>query len=298
MTVKSRAFTLIELLVVIAIIAILAAILFPVFSQAKESAKKAASISNVKQLATSQLLYINDSDDLFPRVVEDNALSDSAQGIDYDASWMLKLQPYVKNIDIFFSPASPNQRRPQFTAPRSSGGIIFNYAMLPRWQIWSGNSNPGFWQTGFATALFDGIGGYGFEPGTSYFGGADFCGTGVTQAQKVSPSMSQTAVGRPAETALIMDARGFDYGITCVNVYPAPSDALPPSYGAALEGINFEGRYHKEPNRLFNGIPYRMGTATVSFVDGHAAAVKTGRFFDTITLGDGRLAYRYQYSRE
>jgi len=35
-----RAFTLIELLVVIAIIAILAAILFPVFAQAKEAAKK------------------------------------------------------------------------------------------------------------------------------------------------------------------------------------------------------------------------------------------------------------------
>ena len=37
---QRRAFTLIELLVVIAIIAILAAILFPVFAQAKEAAKK------------------------------------------------------------------------------------------------------------------------------------------------------------------------------------------------------------------------------------------------------------------
>ena len=46
---KNRAFTLIELLVVIAIIAILAAILFPVFAQAKLSAKKAVEISNVKQ---------------------------------------------------------------------------------------------------------------------------------------------------------------------------------------------------------------------------------------------------------
>ena len=44
-----RAFTLIELLVVIAIIAILAAILFPVFAQAKDSAKQASCISNAKQ---------------------------------------------------------------------------------------------------------------------------------------------------------------------------------------------------------------------------------------------------------
>jgi prepilin-type N-terminal cleavage/methylation domain-containing protein len=46
-----RGFTLIELLVVIAIIAILAAILFPVFAQARDSARKATSISNVKLFA-------------------------------------------------------------------------------------------------------------------------------------------------------------------------------------------------------------------------------------------------------
>jgi prepilin-type N-terminal cleavage/methylation domain-containing protein len=48
-----RAFTLIELLVVIAIIAILAAILFPVFAQAKEAAKRTQCLSNTKQTATA-----------------------------------------------------------------------------------------------------------------------------------------------------------------------------------------------------------------------------------------------------
>jgi prepilin-type N-terminal cleavage/methylation domain-containing protein len=61
-----KAFTLIELLVVIAIIAILAAILFPVFAQAKEAAKKTAALSNVKQTATSFAIYLSDSDDTFP----------------------------------------------------------------------------------------------------------------------------------------------------------------------------------------------------------------------------------------
>jgi len=51
-----KAFTLIELLVVIAIIAILAAILFPVFAQAKLMAKAAASTSNQKQLALSEIM--------------------------------------------------------------------------------------------------------------------------------------------------------------------------------------------------------------------------------------------------
>lgn len=63
---KRNAFTLIELLVVIAIIAILAAILFPVFAQAKEAAKKTQSISNLKQTGTSFMIYSTDYDDRFP----------------------------------------------------------------------------------------------------------------------------------------------------------------------------------------------------------------------------------------
>jgi len=52
--------------VVIAIIAILAALLFPVFSQAKESAKKSACLSNLRSIGMSLLLYQNDHDDRMP----------------------------------------------------------------------------------------------------------------------------------------------------------------------------------------------------------------------------------------
>jgi prepilin-type N-terminal cleavage/methylation domain-containing protein len=62
----SKAFTLIELLVVIAIIAILAAILFPVFAQAKESAKKTSNLSNYKQMGTALIMYAGDNEDTFP----------------------------------------------------------------------------------------------------------------------------------------------------------------------------------------------------------------------------------------
>ena len=66
-------FTLIELLVVIAIIAILAAILFPVFAQAKEAAKKSVGISNVKQLGVGYALYVNDNDDTYPNSVTERS---------------------------------------------------------------------------------------------------------------------------------------------------------------------------------------------------------------------------------
>jgi len=85
-----KAFTLIELLVVIAIIAILAAILFPVFAQAKQAAKKTAVLSNAKQICTGQLLYVNDSDDTTPAL---------GQG-----DWTDHLYPYVKSEDLFMNP--------------------------------------------------------------------------------------------------------------------------------------------------------------------------------------------------
>src|SRR5947209_8086151 len=62
---RNAAFTLIELLVVIAIIAILAAILFPVFAQAREQARKTVGISNLKQLGTATMMYVQDYDERF-----------------------------------------------------------------------------------------------------------------------------------------------------------------------------------------------------------------------------------------
>ncbi len=60
---KQKAFTLIELLVVIAIIAILMAILMPALNRAKEQAKRATCLNNLKQLTLAWILYADDNDD-------------------------------------------------------------------------------------------------------------------------------------------------------------------------------------------------------------------------------------------
>ncbi len=59
-------FTLIELLVVIAIIAILAALLLPALKQAKDMAKVAGCLSNIKQVYLLMSSYAEDNNDWLP----------------------------------------------------------------------------------------------------------------------------------------------------------------------------------------------------------------------------------------
>jgi prepilin-type N-terminal cleavage/methylation domain-containing protein len=89
---RNRAFTLIELLVVIAIIAILAAILFPVFAQAKASAKKISSLSNTKNIGLGIMMYTTDNDDTLPML----QYHGNREQTDW-VSWPKMVHPYIKN---------------------------------------------------------------------------------------------------------------------------------------------------------------------------------------------------------
>lgn len=114
MSVRRSGFTLIELLVVIAIIAILAAILFPVFAQAREQARKTSCLSNQKQLGLSLMMYSQDYDEVFPFGL-DEAWHDS---------WAVTTQPYIKNSGVLRCPDDV------FT-PAPGWGYEWNWAGIP-----------------------------------------------------------------------------------------------------------------------------------------------------------------------
>jgi len=96
-----QGFTLIELLVVIAIIAILAAILFPVFSRARENARRTSCLSNLKQVGIAMMQYLQDSDEHYTMSEHDDPAT--------LYPWFQPLQPYIKSSQVFVCPSMPQE---------------------------------------------------------------------------------------------------------------------------------------------------------------------------------------------
>jgi len=103
-----RGFTLIELLVVIAIIAILAAILFPVFARARENARRASCMSNLKQIGLGFMMYVQDYDEKFPPyLINYTSPPTEPNGVtpNNPYAWADALQPYIKSTQVFQCPS-------------------------------------------------------------------------------------------------------------------------------------------------------------------------------------------------
>jgi prepilin-type N-terminal cleavage/methylation domain-containing protein/prepilin-type processing-associated H-X9-DG protein len=254
-----KAFTLIELLVVIAIIAILAAILFPVFAQAKVAAKNASSLSNVKQTSLAELMYSNDYDDM---VIMACWIPTVGNGAWY--TWGRQIQPYMKNVNIMYSPLG---------GPHAvtSWMVIFSQ---PSYN-WIGN-----WQYFFQ---------YGMN--SSWLNPASTC----SQLQLPSPSapgfnlfgppISGTSLNQPASTIFFTDA-GEDAPQLNVGSYVA----LAPGTEQAPDNCVYGGDdWGPNPNFYFAGItgsttttqaggvyPRAPGGANIGFADGHTKSQQLG----------------------
>ena len=135
---RRTAFTLIELLVVIAIIAILAAILFPVFAQARESARQTTCLSNLKQISLANIMYVQDYDERFVPVggsIEQpwpTTTRLTANGPKPFNGWSMNLLPYIKSRDLFQCPSmdknfSGSGDCAAFNGQRMTNHYAYNY---------------------------------------------------------------------------------------------------------------------------------------------------------------------------
>jgi prepilin-type N-terminal cleavage/methylation domain-containing protein/prepilin-type processing-associated H-X9-DG protein len=113
---RHSAFTLIELLVVIAIIAILAAILFPVFAQARESARMTSCLSNLKQIGLAMTMYAQDYDERFaPERIQNATPGTCPECCNPNSNiigWRTVTYPYVKNYALWQCLSNPNRDLP------------------------------------------------------------------------------------------------------------------------------------------------------------------------------------------
>ncbi len=158
---RRRGFTLIELLVVIAIIGILAAMVFPVFARARESARKAVCLSNVKNIALAIQMYLGDNNDTLPPAESRQDVKDymglatgragcgSFQGenckfINYAnpyLSWPVVLDEYVKNRDVWRCPSARVQAGAGFIIP-ATDWLSYMKAHEGQWGPCSGWIGP------------------------------------------------------------------------------------------------------------------------------------------------------------
>jgi prepilin-type N-terminal cleavage/methylation domain-containing protein/prepilin-type processing-associated H-X9-DG protein len=220
-----KAFTLIELLVVIAIIAILAAILFPVFAQAKLSAKKTAALSSVKQITTSWTIYSVDSDDLAVHVS-----SGGPQGMHRTDYWVV-LQPYVKNVELFFS------------SERTETGCYYHNA-------------ADIASTPWAKAIYDlnpkgRCLGYGYNWGPQIYAGGGVLGAveAIPGGGSLQPGRSLTSFDEPANLFVFGDT--YDTPRPTIGMYPNSAggkawilDTFPVSANTRQSSFRFGGRFN------------------------------------------------------
>jgi prepilin-type N-terminal cleavage/methylation domain-containing protein/prepilin-type processing-associated H-X9-DG protein len=103
---RVKGFTLIELLVVVAILGILAAILFPAFARARENARRASCVSNLRQIGLGLLQYVQDYDEQNTKQwygINSGPSDPVGSGTRY--KWMDAIFPYVKSEEIFICPS-------------------------------------------------------------------------------------------------------------------------------------------------------------------------------------------------
>ena len=242
---KRPAFTLIELLVVIAIIAILAAILFPVFAQAREKARQASCASNLKQIDTGFLMYIQDYDENYPPWTANACGTYPGGAFDIHYTYNNLVAPYIKN------------------------GVDVNTGNLG--QVWACPSTKAQFASYSNTYAYNyyGLGGIANCSGNNTLSAA----YAPFNAQEYAHAAVLSQLGKPAETFVIMDGAQLcrPPGSFVANGSSANNIAV---WGAHQIGTGAVAPSVGSTNTTINGMLTGRQT-NVAFADGHVKSLPT-----------------------
>jgi prepilin-type N-terminal cleavage/methylation domain-containing protein/prepilin-type processing-associated H-X9-DG protein len=126
---RGRGFTLIELLVVIAIIAVLIALLLPAVQSAREAARRAQCVNNLKQIALATFNYESSNGCFQPSALWGNQADGRFCRPKYGFGPFIPILPYMEQTQIFnlFNFTNSYYRAPNY----SFAGITISALMCP-----------------------------------------------------------------------------------------------------------------------------------------------------------------------
>ena len=287
MTRRQRGFTLIELLVVIAIIGILAAMVFPVFARARESARKAVCLSNIKNMALAVNMYLGDNNDTFPPHNTDQAVADYLEmTVNYtpcykrlDAMnpylpWPVVLDEYVKNRDVWMCPSARFYMTAGYVIPSYYAGGVAGW-----WQQTNGDNQcdggivfPPGWGGGVTDSLLQGS---VYNYGTA--------GTDEVKAFRyaIQPNMYMTGrkfvtIEDPVATLIIIENSMVQMSEAISGASLAYPDVCSPAGCMAGEeewNMNLDRR---SDETWLKSHTRHLGGSNLGFADGHAKWMSAG----------------------
>jgi prepilin-type N-terminal cleavage/methylation domain-containing protein/prepilin-type processing-associated H-X9-DG protein len=272
-------FTLIELLIVVAIIALLAAILFPVFSRARENARRSACQSNLKQIGLGILQYAQDYDEIMVPAWLEGACDPGEgwqptnstgfncnTGVEKNLKWMDLIYPYVKSEQIFNCPSAPTTgslKIPKYTY--ASGTNYGHYTANLGYRASNDNLNPPF----------------------SYY-------TASTGSGSVSVPINLAKIQAPATTVMVTETRSVSYSgaANCVMTFPSSSGSVANSF--FLRDIGVDAAAPSIRTWVYAGSTNPDGiigerhleTINVLWCDGHVKAVKLSTISPNLPAGN------------